>query len=1057
MALPARNKLLIGAGGFVGLLVAALFALPALLDVNAYKPTLIAGVKQATGRDLAIDGAIRLSLLPLPEVTLGGVRFANVPGAKDPDMVTARSIVVRLSLPALLTGTIAASEATLVAPTFNLEVDAAGQANWVFGPDTGAAGPLPVNTFRVDGGTLSYSDARTGLVVAASRLNVAGSVASVAGPVSLAGSTVVADTPIAAHLVLSAKGPAGYTADIAFEAAGGRIAYAGSLSELAPEGRLSGKLSASADNLVGFVEALFKVAGRPRPYVPPLLAGKVSFEGPIEASPTAVAARDFTLGLGGDTATGSVTATLAPALAVEARFKAARLDLDRWLQTLALPAPVPDEKLQEVAGSGAASSAPASPTNSTAASRPPPAAPLRARLGLEVGELVYNQQPIRGLALDVEARDGVVAVPTFNVTLPGDLVVHAASTISGPATRPSVAGAFSLEGPKLRETLAWLRVDTSRVPPGKLARVALRGRMGSRDGDIQVDDATFEIDELKGRAGLTVDVGLPASMELRLDLATVDLNAFVRPDGEAASTAAPDGDFVPILALLGPSLGLKLRVARIEYRGEVISGVDMDVSRHTGTLRLKNFKVASLAGARIDVRGAVTDYWTPQPRANVAFSFESPDIDRVLALAGAPPTGFGSVAASGNAAGSWASLDIKEGAVSALGSTVKASGALAVVGVPQRKITSIAYKGSVVVDGQPMTVSVAAALKDRPDITADIQTEVFDFDRFLQRRAQGRSRAKAEEIDTASLRSFDGKLTLTTSRVAAGSPGRPGLGDIAVTLKDGTLTLLRLKGGLHGGELDLAGVVDATQPALSFELKGSARGLRIGEMMRSSSGTNEVGSMIRITLDGVLNADDIVLRGKGTTMAELDASLAGGARLGGYIQPRADRFMQMIGAAATGVTGGAIDLTLGNIARLFGDKGGIGVGNLLNAISLVLNRFVNHDDSLSGGVDIAGGVLTGRDLRVQGSGATASISTRTELGNATTDTTVYFTLNEEPSTPYLIMTARGPLSGPSFSAVRGGASDPPGMPDILSTIEKVPSLLPSISLPSFHIPNPFGR
>ena len=595
------------------------------------------------------------------------------------------------------------------------------------------------------------------------------------------------------------------------------------------------------------------------------------------------------------------------------------------------------------------------------------------------------------------------------------------------------------------------------MPAGKLARVALRGRMGSRDGDIQVDDATFEIDELRGRAGLTVDVGLPASMELRLDLATVDLNAFVRPDGEAASTAAPDGDFVPILALLGPSLGLKLRVARIEYRGEVISGVDMDVSRHTGTLRLKNFKVASLAGARIDVRGAVTDYWTPQPRANVAFSFESPDIDRVLALAGAPPTGFGSVAASGNAAGSWASLDIKEGAVSALGSTVKASGALAVVGVPQRKITSIAYKGSVVVDGQPMTVTVAAALKDRPDITADIQTEVFDFDRFLQRRAQGRSRVKGDEIDTASLRSFDGKLTLTTSRVAAGSQGRPGLGDIAVTLKDGTLTLLRLKGGLHGGELDLAGVVDATQPALSFELKGSARGLRIGEMMRSSSGTNEVGSMIRITLDGVLNADDIVLRGKGTTVAELDASLAGGARLGGYIQPRADRFMQMIGAAATGVTGGAIDLTLGNIARLFGDKGGIGVGNLLNAISLVLNRFVNHDDSLSGGVDIAGGVLTGRDLRVQGSGATASISTRTELGNATTDTTVYFTLNEEPSTPYLIMTARGPLSGPSFSAVRGGASDPPGMPDILSTIEKVPSLLPSISLPSFHIPNPFGR
>ena len=459
------------------------------------------------------------------------------------------------------------------------------------------------------------------------------------------------------------------------------------------------------------------------------------------------------------------------------------------------------------------------------------------------------------------------------------------------------------------------------------------------------------------------------------------------------------------------------------------------------------------------MRGAVADYWTPLPRANVVFSFETPDIDRVLKLAGAPPTGFGRVSAAGDVAGTWESLAIRRGAVSALGSTVQASGVLALLGVTDGKITSMSYTGSVTADGQPMTVAISADhLAGRPQITADVKAETFEFDKFFRggatprRYERGRAGA-ADEIDTASLRGFDGTFKLVTA--ALGGPARLGHAEIAADLKNGTLTITHLRGGLYGGTLNLSGVVDATEPALSFHLKGSAEGLRIGEMMRASSGSNEVGSLIKVALDGVLNANDIVLKGSGKTALQLKSSLAGGARLGGHLYPSANHFLQMIGAAATGVTGGAIDFTLGNIASLFGERGGVGVGNILNAVSLVLNRFVNHDDPIQGEIEIAQGVLSDRNLRLQGSGATASIHTRTHLENATTDTTIDFFLAEEPSLPYLIMTVRGPLAGPSFSATRGGASDPPGMTNLLKEVEKVPSMLPSISLPSFNIPNPF--
>src|SRR5262249_33550350 len=150
------------------------------------------------------------------------------------------------------------------------------------------------------------------------------------------------------------------------------------------------------------------------------------------------------------------------------------------------------------------------------------------------------------------------------------------------------------------------------------------------------------------------------------------------------------------------------------------------------------------------------------------------------------------------------------------------------------------------------------------------------------------------------------------------------------------------------GTINFSGTVDGTRPSLSFDFKGEARDIKLGELMRHSSGTNEIGSLIRITLDGSISATDVALRGSGTSVAELRSSLAGGAQLNGHIVARADRFLQILGSAATGAVGGAIDITLGNLMSAFGDKGGVGVGNLLNAISLVLNRYINHDNALAG-------------------------------------------------------------------------------------------------------------
>jgi uncharacterized protein involved in outer membrane biogenesis len=1064
-----RKRLLIGAAGLIGLMIVALLAAPGLIDLDARKAEVIAAVKRATGRDLVLDGPVSLRLLPVPTATVTGVKFFNVAGAKNPNMVEVKSVTVRFSLLALLVGGIDVSEVTLVEPKIVLEVNAEGKPNWEFAPSVAEAKPaaprpgtpLPVSLGRVaiENGTLIFSDSQAGLSVVAEKANFSASVGSIDGPYSLAGNATINGTPLKLDLSVGVKAAAGHITQVALEAGGGKLAFKGTLSEFGPNARAVGLASSSADNLITFAETLVMIAGQPEPKLPPLLAGKFSFDGSIDVSQTAVAAKDFRLALGQDSFSGSLALTLKPALAVEGKLTAAKLDLDRWLAAIARPAE-PEPPAPPPAGSSAVAAPPAGPSLLSS---------MAAKLALDVGEVVYDRQSIRNMAIELEARGGAVAVPKLSATLPGDMVLQASSTFSGDPARPAVAGEFSLVGPKLRETLAWLEVDVSSLPANKLTRLSLKGKMASTGGNVQVSDAVFELDDLKGSGGIVVTFGVPLSIVTHVELDTLDLDSFLMPAPIAQRATAPAvSSAASVPAVPGPSVGLKAKVAKLIWRKETIGGVVVDVALRGSTLRLNDIAVSNLAGARLAVRGTVANYAAPQPRPDIAFNFEAPDMDRVLKLVGATPAGLGAVTASGAVAGSLEQLSLREFSVNGMGQSLQANGTLALAGAAQGMPKSAAYKGSVVLDGQTLEGSIEATLTGRPNVTADLRAVVLDLDKIgggsASPRAPGRGQpaVAAKPIDTGPLRSIDGSFRLVAGTLIS-PPLRLGDVDSAATLKDGVLTVAHFKGALYGGSLNLSGVVNASQPALSYDFKGDASGLYLGEMLRSTAGTNQFGGSIKVTIDGRLNASGLVLRGAGSTSSQLKASMSGGAQLGGHIFAGADRALQMLGSAASGVVGGVIDNTLGNVLGIVGQGNAIGVGNTLNAVSLVLNRFVNRDNPISGRVDIAGGVLVDKALIVQGDRATANVATRTNLVSSTTDTTVNFMIGEDSSAPYITVTARGALSAPSWNVTRGTAKDPPGMASTLPVIGNLlpgqggQSPIPNIPIPLPNIPGLFGR
>ena len=317
-----------------------------------------------------LGGPIALSILPTPTVTLSGVKFFNVPGSKNPNMVEVKTVTVKPSLGALLTGNVEVSEVTLVEPKIVLEINAEGKPNWEFTSATRPSSPPQARLAQAPVARPSHHRGRHADLQRFQGRPLRGGGESHFQRLGAPARWAIFDRGLGHHqrraflkldLSVGAKAADGHAVALALEA-GGKLSLNGKLSELGPNARLTGIASSASDNLIGFADTLIKMTGQPQPDLPPLLAGKFTFDGAIDASQTAISIRDFKLALGQDNAGGSLSLTLKPALAIEGKLAADRLDLDRWLAAMAKPATPQAPATPPPAGATAAPALPAGPS-----------------------------------------------------------------------------------------------------------------------------------------------------------------------------------------------------------------------------------------------------------------------------------------------------------------------------------------------------------------------------------------------------------------------------------------------------------------------------------------------------------------------------------------------------------------------------------------------------------------------------------------------------------------------------------------------------------------------
>jgi hypothetical protein len=824
MAMSVRRRIGWAAAAIFGPLAVAALAAPYLVDVEAYKPALIQAVKEATGRELVIEGPMRLSLLPVPQVSAQQVHFANAVGAEGAQMIDVRWIGASPSWWALLKGQVEVGRLTLYQPTIVLETDANGVPNWQFKPGAGAAqlqgAPsaglhLAVGKLRIVQGTLSYTNPQTRQTLKAERVEATASVGSLQGPLSMAGTATVNGVPLSLDFSLGEPKPEGHEAAFSLQVSSGRLDFKGTVSEVGANADVKGHLAVSTGVLTNFIATVVRATGQAEPKFDAPVVGTFTFDGGVEYSPTRLAVTDFKMSLAGETASGTLALEETKTPSLKGHVTLPKVDVEKWLALLATPGafqpPPPASKPATAAKPGSLSPFPVETDVS---------------LSLDIAEMLYRKGTMRDVALAVEIHKGVITVPQLKAVLPGGMVLQAhAAAAAAPATAPAktatstakptanpvqASGEISLAGPKLRDTLAWLDIDTSGVPADKLQTLDLKGTLASTASGLQIGDLLVDLDGQRVTGSGLVSFASPVTATATLQLDRLDLDAYLPAEPAApiaptagAATAATEAPKAPAstpATIVPPApplpdktvpvFGLKTKVAKLVFRKQTLSGVEADASVQGNLLKLNSVKVADMLGAKIDLHGSMTDFATA-PRYDLIFNATMPDADKVIGYAGLPKFingKIGALSAGGGVVGTMDAIALRNATVSLLGSTLRATGALSLgqnfrfdfpsfalqaqdasrllavaTGQGQNGIGAISaagafkgdeqrvsFDGDLTAVGTAMSGHIDATLGKRPNITANLRIPgTLDFDQWLGVSAGPPSAAPAPAAATA--------------------------------------------------------------------------------------------------------------------------------------------------------------------------------------------------------------------------------------------------------------------------------------------------------------------
>ena len=520
-----------------------------------------------------------------------------------------------------------------------------------------------------------------------------------------------------------------------------------------------------------------------------------------------------------------------------------------------------------------------------------------------------------------------------------------------------------------------------------------------------------------------------------------------------------------------PVFGLKAKVAKLVFRKQTLGGIEGDVSVQGNLLKLNTVKVADLLGAKMDVQGSVTDFGTA-PRYDLTFNATMPDADKVIDYAGLPKFingKIGAASAGGGVVGTMDVIALRNASATLLGSTLRATGTLALgqnfrfdfssfaletqdasrllavaTGRAQAGTGAIAANGAfkgdeqhVIFDGNLTAVGTAmaghidATLGKRPNITANLRIPgTLDFDHWLgvaagpppsapapvqaaAAAAPGPAAPAPAAVPVAPPRAATGKsIDLSALRAFDATLT---LETSAVAIASLQVTYADMQASLKNGVLTIAKLTGQFYSgAVDFHgTIDAAKDVLTLDLQGSLQGIY-LGEMLRGTAGTNIFGNQNLMVSIDGKINVMNIALKGSGTSPEQIRNSLRGSGQVSGYLYPAVTAGSLGFAsfATGVGSLFSTEMGLA--------SATLAGFINRQSPVTGQLVLEGDTVTLQNHTVQGQNAVATITSQNSMTTATTDTTIALDTGKRGPADY-VMTVKGPISSPTMST-RGGSN-----------------------------------
>lgn len=651
---------------------------PGLVDWNQYKDDIQAQAKKATGRDLVINGNIKITVLPAPALIAGDVSLANIEGASSPHMMRLKSLEIRVALAPLLTGRIEVERVKLVDPVVELEVLADGSRNWVF--DTGggttqavppAAGtgepvaatsapPITLDNFTIENGTLIYRDAKNGTVERIEAINANFAAASLAGPFESTGGLRLRGVPLTysvnvGEIIHGRTVP--FNLKLGVAPGNAHLQMSGTVVGLGEVPKVKGKIKGGGDTLAGLIGAVLPGAA-----LPGLLSQDFVFDGAVTVAAAGAEIKGLSFRLGKTQTTADITIDAGKILTVAGRVAANRIDLDRWLELSATPTggkAQPAAGTPEVSSSGTSASKPgAGGSGATAFSIPKN---INGSLNFTAEAITYRNGVIRKAILNAELTHGEITISQLSGKFPGGSDMAVFGFVTAAEGQPRFEGELETTVNDLHGVLGWLGLEIKGVAPDRLRKLTLVSRVVVDPEQVQFSGLDLQFDSSRLTGGVTVAITKRPSFGAEFLLDRLNLDAYLpkppektaqtgkkkatKAVGEPGAGAAAKAGTEPRAKAPLPALkmlttldaNLKARIKTLVFEGRQIKDVFFDGTLHNGRLKIRRLSVAKMAGASGSVSGIIDGLAGEPTATGLKFDVRASDVPRFLRLAGLDP------------------------------------------------------------------------------------------------------------------------------------------------------------------------------------------------------------------------------------------------------------------------------------------------------------------------------------------------------------------------------------------------------------------------------------